>query len=1473
MKSPLPAPKSPMFTGRSPVPWLQACVTTLIGFLLVLPAPADADCTNCTTGTDDEDTVVIFESGTGTFTPPSNITNIEYLVVAGGGGGGGLSGGGGVRGAGGGGAGGMLTGTMNVTPGNTMAVSVGAGGNGGTGGTKGGNGGNSYLGSVTATGGGGGASTGTDNSGRDGGSGGGGRDFGGDGGAGLDDQGNDGGDGNLGGGGGGGAGGTGTDGDFGFGNVGGAGGDGQDSTITGTSITYAIGGDGGDYEFGGGARRAGGPGAPNRGNGGEGASGSNRGGGPVEGGAGGSGIVVVRYAKPVAGDCSFNTAVLVSGLPGAYFDNRSLSDPVVGTRMDGVIDFDWGRGSPGVSGTGTDQFSVRWEGKLRVTEDDVYRFETASDDGVRLWVDGTQVIDNWTDHSVETNRSGDVSLEAGKLYDIRLEYYENGGQSEIRLRWGRASNGYSYTPIPAGPAPMYGEGLYYCDPTSLNEYRFDEFAWDGTPGEVMDEQGGRNGSAQGQATTAGTDPALSGSPGTCRYGTFDGGDDYVEVGDLSDPLNATATLTFWIRTTQTGTPRAWDSPGVTGVEEANFRDDIFWGWIDQDGRIGIAVGDSYDNTDQQSTTFIADDTWHHVALTRDHNSGQVEVYVDGDLENTGTTGTGVIGNSFSSIGRIEDTGGSPEYFDGELDEVRIYDRVLSASEVRAVYAARHPCGAVVDHYSISDPGSGVTCEALPVTIEAHDSSDSAINPPAGTSITVTANGTQTEWESSGGTTANHEFDGSSSAVSLRLRKTDPGSVDVDVEDGAGRTEQDDATHDPSIEFYSAGFLFYNASGDSTEAIGSQIAAKSSNVAPKAQTIELAAVQDPGGPDTDAACEARLQGASHTVEMAYECTDPEVCSDATPRRASINGTEIAGNNIDNVGFSNGTYSDVELTFDSNGRAEIVVEYRDAGEVNLHARTTLPDDSEGPPVTLYGNSNDFVVRPFGFHIEALGNPDPPATTPGSPIYREAGAAFDVRVSAVGWHQSDDGNNDGVPDGYGRADPDPTDNVSLLPMAAGGNNILLPNFGAELADVDMTLSPQLWQPTGGDNPPFAAGALDDSSFAADSDVDSGRLEKTVAYDEVGIIELRATLGDYMGAGAVEGRSGPVGRFKPADFDQDIDTAGAFANACTSFSYIGQAFGYSAKPVLSIEAVNTAGERTRNYTDGFAKLRAGDIDRSGPKTDNIQTGRDGELLEVDITRSTGRLDPDDGMDAEGSFTYTFDQGDTFTYVRDLDRDPNDNIDIDTRVAPFQPNLTISIDSIVETEDDVTAPESMRKDVVPGAAGASLRFGRLALDNAAGAEIAPVNIPIRSEYWDDGTWKTNTADNCTTLPLSSASLSNADTSTSPVQGDSDIVVDVGAFSEDGDDDHDPGETKVDPPADWSDPSLLTLTGGQTTMPFLPPGAGNTGWVEVTPSLPTYLLGDWNGDGIWNEEPAARVTFGIYDGNPNWIDIRRVPIN
>ncbi|MGE3507816.1 MAG: PA14 domain-containing protein, partial [Vicinamibacterales bacterium] len=138
----------------------------------------------------------------------------------------------------------------------------------------------------------------------------------------------------------------------------------------------------------------------------------------------------------------------LNGLRGEYFNDNGtqLFTTLALTRVDPTVDFDWARNPPG-AGVQEDNFSVRWTGQLLAPTTGSYTFRTISDDGVRLWVNGNQVINNWTDHDITTDTSAGVPLVAGTLYDIRLEFYDRTGEAVMQLRWALPGSA-TFTAIP-----------------------------------------------------------------------------------------------------------------------------------------------------------------------------------------------------------------------------------------------------------------------------------------------------------------------------------------------------------------------------------------------------------------------------------------------------------------------------------------------------------------------------------------------------------------------------------------------------------------------------------------------------------------------------------------------------------------------------------------------------------------------------------------------------------------------------------------------------------------------------------------------------------------------------------------------------------------------------------------------------------------------------------------------------------------
>ena len=121
------------------------------------------------------------------------------------------------------------------------------------------------------------------------------------------------------------------------------------------------------------------------------------------------------------------------GLRGEYFANKDLSGVPVFVRIDPQIHFEWQMGSPDPR-IPVDHYSVRWTGKIVPVVSGTYTFGASTDDGVRLYLDGKLLFDNWYDRGA-TLDAVTLHFEAGRSYDLRVEYYENDGWAYASLDW------------------------------------------------------------------------------------------------------------------------------------------------------------------------------------------------------------------------------------------------------------------------------------------------------------------------------------------------------------------------------------------------------------------------------------------------------------------------------------------------------------------------------------------------------------------------------------------------------------------------------------------------------------------------------------------------------------------------------------------------------------------------------------------------------------------------------------------------------------------------------------------------------------------------------------------------------------------------------------------------------------------------------------------------------------------------------
>lgn len=388
--------------------------------------------------------------------------------------------------------------------------------------------------------------------------------------------------------------------------------------------------------------------------------------------------------------------------------------------------------------------------------------------------------------------------------------------------------------------------------------------------------------------------------------------------------------------------------------------------------------------------------------------------------------------------------------------------------------------------------------------------------------------------------------------------------------------------------------------------------------------------------------------------------------------------------------------------------------------------------------------------------------------------------------------------------------------------------PNYGRETAPEGIRLeSSQLVAPAGGRNGSSGTGVLlQPTLFTVTSD--PGRFLGTqFGFDEVGAIKLRASIADgaYLDTPGLSGpESGVVGRFVPDHFETALNTP-EFSTSCLAgaFTYLGEPFDYAAgsEPEVTVTAQNLQNGTTENYEGSWFRLQASD------------------LSSLSYTAAAGTLTPT-APDAptvsptsKGVGRIVFDQGPSLSFLRAAP------------ASPFDAELALTFD--LQDADGVAAATNP---VRFGTAAAGLgiawtggkeqRFGRLAFTPAHGSELETLPVPFRAEHWNGATFVPNGSDQCT-------SLSTAGLSVIPV----------------------PGTLSTTPSLAYS-----PLLSGDAGLTLSAPGSGSTGYADLLFDLAgasrPWLLGDWDGDGLYLENPQGRATFGINAGEGEMIFVRDV---
>lgn len=131
------------------------------------------------------------------------------------------------------------------------------------------------------------------------------------------------------------------------------------------------------------------------------------------------------------------------GLSGEYFNKKDFTNHVF-TRTDYNVSFPYWADEVHYKITGL-SYSVRWTGQIQpqFTEDHIFQIRTGG--GVKLWIDNTLILEA-KDSYPDDYRSPSFPMEAGKKYDIKIEYFNTGKRSEMGFMWQSKSLPLEYVP-------------------------------------------------------------------------------------------------------------------------------------------------------------------------------------------------------------------------------------------------------------------------------------------------------------------------------------------------------------------------------------------------------------------------------------------------------------------------------------------------------------------------------------------------------------------------------------------------------------------------------------------------------------------------------------------------------------------------------------------------------------------------------------------------------------------------------------------------------------------------------------------------------------------------------------------------------------------------------------------------------------------------------------------------------------------
>lgn len=1107
------------------------------------------------------------------------------------------------------------------------------------------------------------------------------------------------------------------------------------------------------------------------------------------------------------------------------------------TRTDSNIDFDFGLGSPAPT-INSDYFDVQWTGFIDITTGGNYTFWTQSDDGARLKIDGQTVVDDWTLHAA-TWDSGSVTLSPG-YHSVEMDYFENTGYAVARLHWQGPDAGpgcESGTNYQSSGCAVPQSALYTSAPLQVSGVDADCTA--PTRLTVHFSQAVQSGPGINSAENPANYQLSPTTPAGQQIisATLDASGQNVAL-TLAQPLTPGVSFTLTIRNVRSaaaagppgpggpgggpGTPLTPDPTTVTNIQVGVLSSGLFGTFYDQN---------QTDNGNGDPEAFTGN--------TLTGVSPQIDYNFAGNPPNPPFNTTQATAYSVRWTGYVKvDTAGSYTFSTVSDDGVRLR---LDGNTVIDDFT---------DHAATTDTSGPQILAAgyHPVTLEYYQNRGVA---------------------------------------RIRLSWNGPGT---------GGTQVIPASN-----------LFYCASGGSGALAGFIITAPSNASACDANgtPVTVTAVDASGQP---------LSGYTGTITLSALANNPPSGLRGDWLLLTGGGSFASGGNNSGVAsyvYSSADHGSATFGFSDSFNDSITFTATDGsvstsyGPIQFNKASLAfyePDCRSAPPsVLVAGEPHDLCVVKYDNNCNldnkfnhqqtlamsiARDPPDPGGAAPtvngsalptdpastnvqldfSSGALRNGSAQFTLATSDVGKYSIEaattggkgNGNGNGNGNGKGKGNNAATGSSPVLtvrPYAFQFGNIEYGNVtnpaattlaGGAFAPAGRgfrtDLTAVLWQngdpptagitsvspgivtghqatpsynwntalgtsaglphtPAAGVLGQFNAQPLAQGQFSGGTATDS-----SLTYSEVGSFAMQAQAYSFLGtAGAdISGQSPPVGRFYPDHFDVTTLT-----NGCGLFTYSGQPFAQ-----VQVTARDAQDATTHNYDSGLNFSRTVTVLDATNGSSNFSNNL--------ITNFSA------GVGSSAQATYTFPNKDTLP-------------------------LTLQL---AATDPDVGTPPP----AASGKQSATVKSGRLRIDDAIGSELLPLPVPVFIESYQDlgngvGGWNTEPNDACTTLTIGRFGLSNFQQNLSSANT---AIRSLSAVS--------------------GQPGAYTLTLGSPSQTGAGPGANNTGSVDVgtnsSNDIPVWLRYDWdsndaNGTGL--DDPTARARFGIDAGNAHVIYLHQSP--